>query len=118
MANDTGGTTPGVQGCNDRPDRRNEAEKARIVAEMVVQRALGDARYRERLRAAPEKILCESGLAIGPAEDVQREIVVDGLGLASDCTVTCIATCWFTCILSLFAVPPGGDVINPAVRQG
>ena len=51
---------------------------------MIVQRAVGDPKYRERLKAAPEKVLCESGLAKGPAEDVQREIVVDGIGLATD----------------------------------
>ncbi|MGD8590434.1 MAG: hypothetical protein PVG22_16550 [Chromatiales bacterium] len=106
-----------VGDCSDRPDRTHEAEKARILAEMIVQRALGDASYRTRLKAEPEKVLCESGLAVGPAEDVQREIVVDGIGLASECTVTCISTCWYTCILSLFAVPPGGDLVNPVRRK-
>lgn len=110
-------TSSTVGDCSNHPNRVHDAEKARILADMIVQRALGDALYRERLKAEPEKVLCESGLAAGPAEDVQREIVVDGLGLASDCNVTCISTCWYTCILSLFAVPPGGDVINPAKRR-
>jgi hypothetical protein len=85
-----------------RADRREAAAEARVMANMIVRRALADAAFREQLKAEPERVLAAVGLQRGPAEDVQRELMIDGIMLAKECTVTCISTCWWTCIASLF----------------
>jgi hypothetical protein len=77
-----------------------EFAQERELANEVVRRAVADASYRERLRASPQEVLEEAGVRKGLAEDVAREILVDG-NPAPD--IRCSDTCDWTCFWTTFS---------------
>jgi hypothetical protein len=86
-----------------RPSDRDVAF-AREAADRLLRRALLDPQFRDRLKSYPDETLNDAGLDTGAAEDLLREINVDGQRLISRskmvnaCVRTCTNTCWFTCI--------------------
>ena len=84
--------------------RDRDVDFAREAADRLLRRALIDPQYRDRLKSYPDETLNDAGLDTGAAEDLLREINVDGQRLISRsrmvtaCIRTCTNTCWFTCI--------------------
>ena len=88
-----------------RPSDRDIAF-AREAADRLLRRALIDPQFRERLKSYPDETLGNAGLDAGAAEDLLREINIDGQRLMSRskllsaCVRTCTNTCWFTCLMT------------------
>jgi hypothetical protein len=65
---------------------------------MIVTRALNNPEFRNRLKADPEKTLLAEGLPPGMAEELARELAVDGQPPVIACQRTCgWLSCWWTC---------------------
>jgi hypothetical protein len=79
------------------PTRRDEFIEARTRAEIIVQRALNDPQLRERLKEDPGGTIQRFGISQENAEDLAREIQIDGQTLwPDDCTWTCSWTCFWS----------------------
>jgi hypothetical protein len=78
--------------------RRDEFIEARTRVDYLVQRALASPDFRRRLKENPEETMVSFGISEGPAEDLARELRVDGdtLRMPGDCMHTCWWTCWWT----------------------
>lgn len=59
------------------------------IAEEVIKRALSDADFRTKLKAEPMEALQEQGLSPELAEDVARDVTLDGEQLLAGCSYTC-----------------------------
>ncbi|MCV6597380.1 MAG: hypothetical protein OIF40_09900 [Mangrovicoccus sp.] len=62
------------------------------IAEEVIKLALADTDFRSKLKNEPIDTLKSQGLSPELAEDVAREINLDGIQLASSCSYTCAWT--------------------------
>lgn len=79
-----------------RPSPKQSIEEVRRCADKLLLAALADSELREELKKDPGTVFAKYGLPAGAVEDLERQISIDGLGLAGSCTVTCISTCWWT----------------------
>jgi hypothetical protein len=88
------------------PPNERDILFAREAADRLLRRALIDASFREKLKLNPDGAFADAGLDARTAEDLVREITLDGRKLSehssliSGCVRTCTNTCWITCIMT------------------
>jgi hypothetical protein len=78
------------------PSPRQTIETVRRQADQLLLRALADSKLREELKSDPVRVFVSVGLPVGAAEDLERQLEIDGVMLANRCTITCLTTCWLT----------------------
>jgi len=68
-------------------------ESVRNMSDKILIKALADKEFRAKLTESPREVLEAEGIKPELAEDLAREIKIDGRGLTSSCSWTCSWTC-------------------------
>lgn len=68
----------------------------RDKADTILLKALSDPDFRKKLAEDPLRVMEREGVSKVMAEDLAREIKIDGRAVLSDCTYSCGWTCSWT----------------------